>query len=332
MKLNKDMISFDGEVQKIDMTVEGFGKLPNTPLAKDEKRGRTAYTEGPWVMKRNNKYFMLYAAGGIPEHIAYSQSDTPVGPWKRVGKIMPLQNTGSFTNHCGVTDFKGHSYFFYHTGWLPKGGGFARSVAVEEFKYNPDGTFPIINATREGVKPVGTLNPFQRVEAETIAFSEGVKTEQNKRTGVYVSDIHNGDYIKVREVDFSVNGTNKPMCFKASLASALRGGTLEVHLDSIGGKQIATLAVGTTGGWENWQTYSADITGKVSGIHDVYFVFKGRKGVKLFNFDWWEIAEKKQTDLAGTTLGYTLFRAMNIRVLTKKTVRTSVCMHRNAAV
>ncbi len=307
VKLNKDMISFDGEVQKIDMTVEGFGKLPNTPLAKDEKRGKTAYTEGPWVMKRNNKYFMLYAAGGIPEHIAYSQADTPVGPWKRMGKIMPLQDTGSFTNHCGVTDFKGHSYFFYHTGWLPKGGGFARSVAVEEFKYNPDGTFPIINATREGVKPIGTLNPFQRVEAETIAFSEGVKTEQNKRTGVYVSDIHNGDYIKVREVDFSVNGTNKPMCFKASLASALRGGTLEVHLDSIGGKQIATLAVGTTGGWENWQTYSADIKEKVSGVHDVYFVFKGRKGVKLFNFDWWEIAEKKQTDLAGTTLGiYTI--------------------------
>ena len=26
----------------------------------------------------------------------------------------------------------------------------------------------------------------------------------------------------------------------------------------------------------------------VKGIHDVYFVFKGRKGCKLFNFDWWK--------------------------------------------
>ena len=35
-------------------------------------------------------------------------------------------------------DFNGKSYFFYHTGKL--GGGFGRSVAVEEFKYNADGT------------------------------------------------------------------------------------------------------------------------------------------------------------------------------------------------
>ena len=40
-----------------------------------------------------------------------------------------------------MTDFKGKSYFFYHTGKL--GGGFGHSVAVEEFKYNADGTFPI---------------------------------------------------------------------------------------------------------------------------------------------------------------------------------------------
>ena len=72
-------------------------------------------------------------------------------------------------------------------------------MAVEQFKYNEDGTFPIINATREGVKPVGTLNPYERVEAETIAFSEGVKSEPNAKTGIYISDIHNGDYIKVRD-------------------------------------------------------------------------------------------------------------------------------------
>ena len=100
---------------------------------------------------------------------------------------MPLQDTGSFTNHCGVIDYKGNSYFFYHTGKLPGGGGFGRSTAVEQFKYNADGTFPIINATREGVSPVGTLNPYERVEAETIAFSEGVKSEPNVKTGIYIS-------------------------------------------------------------------------------------------------------------------------------------------------
>lgn len=153
---------------------------------------------------------------------------------------MPLQDTGSFTNHCGVTDYKGNSYFFYHTGKLPGGGGFGRSVAVEQFKYNEDGTFPIINATREGVKPVGTLNPYERVEAETIAFSEGVKSEPNAKTGIYISDIHNGDYIKVREVDF---GDQLPKSFVVSVASALRGGRIEVRADSIGGTLMAEIAV-----------------------------------------------------------------------------------------
>ena len=136
---------------------------------------------------------MLYAAGGVPEHIAYSMAKKPFGPWKYMGEVMPLSNTGSFTNHCGVSDFKGHSYFFYHTGKLPKGGGFDRSVAIEEFKYNKDGSFPTILPTSAGVQPIGTMNPKNRVEAETMAFSKGVKVEQNAETGVYVSDIHSGD-------------------------------------------------------------------------------------------------------------------------------------------
>ena len=33
----------------------------------------SCYTEGPWFMKRGKNYYMLYAAGGVPEHIAYSK-------------------------------------------------------------------------------------------------------------------------------------------------------------------------------------------------------------------------------------------------------------------
>ncbi|MFD0474505.1 hypothetical protein ACFQ0B_44390 [Nonomuraea thailandensis] len=33
---------------------------------------------------------------------------------------MPRQG-GSFTNHAGVIDFNGGSYFFYHNGALPGG-------------------------------------------------------------------------------------------------------------------------------------------------------------------------------------------------------------------
>ena len=309
LKLNRDMISYEGELGKLPMTEEAFGG----PMMKEREKGKTykdSYVEGPWLTKRNGTYQLLYAAGGVPEHISYSTAPSPTGPWKYAGEIMPLCDTNSFTNHCGVADYKGHSYFFYHTGKLPNGGGFGRSVAVEEFKYNADGSFPKILPTDAGVKPVGTFNPYRKVEAETMAFSKGVKTEQNDEVGVYVSDIHNGDYIKLQNVAFA----NKyPRTFTARVASGLRGGRIEIHLDSIGGRCLGTLNVPGTGGWEKWQTITVDLdystitdidapTRTISGLNlpataDVYLVFKGRKGPKLFNFDWWEMRGLEQVNM-----------------------------------
>ena len=309
LKLNRDMISYEGELGKLPMTEEAFGG----PMMKEREKGKTykdSYVEGPWLTKRNGVYQLLYAAGGVPEHISYSTAPSPLGPWKYAGEIMPLCDTNSFTNHCGVADYKGHSYFFYHTGKLPQGGGFGRSVAVEEFKYNADGSFPKILPTDAGVKPVGTFNPYRKVEAETMAFSKGVKTEQNDEVGVYVSDIHNGDYIKLQNVAFA----NKyPRTFTARVASGLRGGQIEIHLDSIGGRCLGTLNVPGTGGWEKWQTITVDLdystitdidapTRTISGLNlpataDVYLVFKGRKGPKLFNFDWWEMRGLEQVNM-----------------------------------
>ena len=85
---------------------------------------------------------MVYAAFGVGkqnEHLAYSTSDSPTGPWKYGGVLM-TEEGGVFTNHPGIADFKGHSYLFYHTGDLPGGSLFHRSVCVAEFTYNEDGT------------------------------------------------------------------------------------------------------------------------------------------------------------------------------------------------
>ena len=71
---------------------------------------------------------------------------------------MPFQGN-CFTNHPGVVDFKGHSYFFYHNQALPGGGSYHRSVCLEEFTYNEDGTFPEINmmVTELGMQRAGWL-------------------------------------------------------------------------------------------------------------------------------------------------------------------------------
>ncbi len=249
LRLNRDMVSYQGELGMLPMTEEAFGG----PSADKRERGVTykdSYVEGPWLTKREGVYQLLYAAGGVPEHISYSTAPTPVGPWTYAGVVMPLTDTNSFTNHCGVADYKGHSYFFYHTGKLPDGGGFGRSIAIEEFKYNADGSFPVIMPTEEGVDPVESFSPYRRVEAETMAFSKGVKTEQNDKRGVYVTDIHNEDYIKLRNV--SLSSSSKGV-FTACVASGLRGGKIEVRVDDVDGDLLGTLDVHGTGGWERWK-------------------------------------------------------------------------------
>ena len=317
LKLNEDMVSYSGELGRLEMTEEAFGG-PMMSKREKGKEYKDSYVEGPWLTKRNGTYQLLYAAGGVPEHISYSTAPSPTGPWKYAGQIMPLCDTKSFTNHCGVADFKGHSYFFYHSGKLPKGGGFGRSVCVEEFKYNADGSFPTIMPTDEGVKPIETFNPYRKVEAETMAFSRGVKTEQNDEIGVYVSETHNGDYIKLQNVKFE---GNVPKQFTARVASGLRGGQIELRLDSLKGELLARLEVPGTGGWEKWQTMTAEIkqtpsnspvkgenqmvNGKSSNgkCHDLYLSFTGRKGPKLFNFDWWSLMSDNSPSPTGEGSG-----------------------------
>lgn len=145
--------------------------------------------------------------------------------------------------------------------------------------------------TKEGVNPVGTLNPYQRNEAETMAWSEKCSTSENKKTGVFVSDIRVGGYIKVRAVDFGKGSSE----FSASVGAGIDGGILEVRLDKLDGNKIAEIEVPRTGGWEEFKMLTAKITEAVSGVHDVYFVFKGKNitaGRKLFNFDYWSFQKK----------------------------------------
>lgn len=283
VKLNADMISYDKSIGKkgivaVDMTAEAFGEkqIP-------DGRKFTTYTEGPWVYKRNGIYYLIYAASGIPEYIAYSTANKIEGPWTYRGYIMERAPQLAFTNHSGIVDFKGKSYFFYHNQDLPNGGGFRRSVCVEEFEFNPDGTIPLIVPTKEGIKKsVAYLNPFLRVEAETMAFSEGVKTSSDNKSGIYVTKINNGDYIKVRSVDFK----NGAKVFEISAASASKGGSIEIRLNSITGPLAGTCKIQNTGGWNNWKTFTTKVDG-IKGVNDIYLIFKGDEG-ELFNIDWWQ--------------------------------------------
>lgn len=276
IKLNEDMISYSGDIIRVPMVAESFGKR------EDNSERPTLYEEGPWLYKRDKKYYLFWPGGPLPEHIGYSTSNSAAGPWKYGGTVMTAGG-GSFTIHPGVIDFRGKTYFFYHDGQLPGGGGFNRSVCVEELKFNKDGSIPEVKRTT-GVEGIATLNPYVKTEAETIAFSEGFKSFKNDQVGVFVTAMKNGSYIRVRDVDFREVGASK---FTVRIGTTHNDPvSLEVHLDSMDGKLLGTIKVPRTGGSDRWQLRTIDIP-KVTGVHDLYFVVKGKPATNLMYFDYW---------------------------------------------
>ncbi|MDI5831810.1 glycoside hydrolase family 43 protein [Shewanella xiamenensis] len=128
-KLKANMIELDGPIHAID--------VPN-------------FTEALWVHKKDKTYYLSYASG-FPEKIAYATSDSILGPWKYHGILNEVAGN-SPTNHQAIIEFKGKSYFIYHTGASQDGGGeFRRSVAIDPLHYNADGTLQRIHMTSEGI-------------------------------------------------------------------------------------------------------------------------------------------------------------------------------------
>jgi hypothetical protein len=167
-KLKPNMTELDGPVQRIE--------LPN-------------YTEGPWLHKRGNLYYLTYAAfahQGMSEKMCYATAPKVTGPWTYRG-ILTDQAKNSYTIHPGIIEFKKQSYFFYHNAalTLPTGESGAlgrRSVCVEYLYYNPDGTIQPITQTVAGVSvpphPAAARAALVTAAAPTTS-SAGVAVTEN---------------------------------------------------------------------------------------------------------------------------------------------------------
>jgi arabinoxylan arabinofuranohydrolase len=276
VRLNTNMISTSGSISCLAQNDPAFG--PD-------------YEEGPWFYKRNNIFYLVYPSG-FPECIRYTTSTGPTGPWTYKNQIMGTNSCS--TIHPGVCDFNGNSYFFYHNAALPGGGNYKRSVCIERFTYNADGTIPTINGTTGGVVTgIGNLNPYDTTQAETICWESGVKTQVCSEGGINVDSIHNGDYIKVEGVNFSSGASS----FIARVASATNGGNIELRLDTTTGTLVGTCAVTGTTGWQTWVTQTCTVSG-ATGIHNLFLRFTGGSGL-LFNFNWWKFTSATGTRGAG---------------------------------
>ena len=276
-KLNKNMTSITGGEKEVKTKDENaFGPFKGY---NDDGTGKTNFEEASWIYKRDGKYYLEYAAGGVPEHWAYSTADKITGPWTYQGKVMG-QADGSFTIHGGSVEFKGHHYLFYHNGKLPGGGGYKRATCVEEFTRNADGSLPLIKATTKGVNPLQNVDPYVRQEAETINQCQGVKC-MGDYNGCYVTNISNGDYIKVRSVDFGEAGAKS---FTARVRTKQKG-TLFIRIGTKSATIKGRVSIESTDG--EWQDFTCDLSSAITGVRDLFFTFQG-SGSSLFDFDSWQ--------------------------------------------
>lgn len=201
---------------------------------------------------------------------------------------MPAEGR-AFTNHPGVIDFKGKCYFFYHNGALPGGGGFTRSVAVQELKFNPDGSILPMKMTAGIAEALTHVDPYSLIQAETISWSEHVKSFQNNKVGVFITALKNGAYTCIKNVDFGDKGATT---FFARVGTTHNGGvSMEVRSNAVDGPILTTIQVPITGGDDRWTTIDTPLSDKVSGVHDLYFVFKGKAPSNILFFDCWKFGK-----------------------------------------
>ena len=307
-KLNNDMISTQGDIYVLNpkdgvmRPVKDEGAKIDLRAPWSEKTSWTVknYQEGPWLYKRNGHYYLGYATTCCPEALGYAMSDSPTGPWEWKNYIMkPTERDRG--NHPGICDFKGHSYIFGQDYDLMHLETFVhherRSVSATEIEYNADGTIKEVPywLDQKPMKQLHWLNPYQRVEAETMAWGYGLKSAKMgvENTGVvkdmpastgrrnmYIFDLDDGEYIRLRGVDFGKGAKQF-----AITAAATGSCAITQHLDSPEGPVIGQLTVKPTGGIEKYRAFKTKVS-KASGLHDLYICFSQTNGdVRL---DWWK--------------------------------------------
>ena len=271
IKLNRDMISVDGPA--IQLTALNF-------------------FEASWMHKNNGIYYFSYSSNPRAQmRIDYMKSTSPTSGFTYGGVISLQPPFNDNNNHQAIFKFKGEWYEAYHNRIVAKQAKvpptYKRNICLDHIKHNPDGTIDTMVNTADGLPQLSYVNPFDRVEAEMFNAQNGIKTEVCSAGGMNVCNIENGDWIKIKGVDFGKKGAK---IFTASVAGTVTNSQIELRLGDPSGKLIGTCKISPTGGQQTWKTVSCKLD-KPKGVQDLYIKLTGDSG-SLFNFDWWKCSEK----------------------------------------
>ncbi len=267
--------------------------------------------EDSGIFEYNGKYYYSYCSNFSGPHydgnpgfgnICYMVSDNPMGPFTRdtyAGEIFSNPSVWFGTggnNHHATFVFEGESYFIYHAQTVAKEEnkqkGY-RSTHIDKIEMRSDGSIKEVKGTYAGIPQLHTMNPYERIDAETIAWNAGVNVvpceEPGKLFADYntaLTDLQDKDWTAVSQLEFGEEGA---VGIKVNAASA-EGGRIEVRLDSPEGTLAGTVEVPATGGEDEYEQVECDLD-NITGTKNVFLVFRGSATENIMNVDYYEFVE-----------------------------------------
>jgi GH43 family beta-xylosidase len=147
MKVDDDLTSFKGEP-----------RLITTPEQEWELRsGRRGWSwnEGPFVLKHNDKYYLMYSANFFKSRnysVGYALAESPMGPFVKAAHNPVLFSTNaemSGPGHNSVTTSPNGSELFivYHIHTDPQHPGGDRQVCIDRMGFREDGSLYVSGPT-----------------------------------------------------------------------------------------------------------------------------------------------------------------------------------------
>ncbi|MBP1559973.1 MAG: family 43 glycosylhydrolase [Oscillospiraceae bacterium] len=278
VKLGSDMISLDSEISKI-------------PSPCHFEASELNYINGTYVYTYNNDWdkhilkWKIDTASAPPScSMSYMTTETPLDPESWVYRDYYFKNPGEqgleySNNHTHLQKYQGKYYLFYHSLFPQQSfgtsGGF-RSLCVNEAQVDESTvTIERVSATKSGVSQIKNLDPYQPVQAETIAACSNISYRQSDEGMTLLCGSGDGKaaWICVRGADLGEN-------VKYFAAKVKGKGRIDVFIGNTEGEPAAFLEFDCT----DWSTVYNKFNSKLGGVNDIYFVISD--GVE---FDSWQV-------------------------------------------
>ena len=294
-------------IYKFNKDMKGFDVSSKTNL----KIGGPKAMEASYIHKYKGNYYLSYSTADL--RIAYGMSKNPMGPYEYKGIFMGNPNingqniNANNNNHHGIAEFKGHWYVAYHDRRIANGydglekipaddgkpnpvPAFHRSVSVDEFTYNADGTMKQLTFTKEGPKQIENFDPYDWYPALTSSKQKGIRSRSNWTPGKVAEHLllplsTKESWIRVSGVDFGTAATG----FVVQAASAADGNKIEIHSGSATGTLAGTCTLKNTGNKNTFAENSCEVTGLKGIVDEIFLVFKGSQdstmAIKAWGFE-----------------------------------------------